>query len=207
MNLIDLLQNYLILIFFLSLFWRYRQYRAMLGIVAEAKHRWPNVCKLVAEHRFIFLTWPTLLPSGMTLALTLIHTVAYNIFWPQAMVRPHDLVAHPILFIITAVCCIWMVSLDLRANFSTWEFKREDIDPYLDKAEFWLRTPWAPTLRIVSFGYLNPHRIVRDEVYKALTQACFDLNKMMWDWTVQISVRLAFGLSLWLPWAWYKFGS
>jgi hypothetical protein len=206
MNLIALLQNYLILIFVLSIVWRYRQYQAMLGIVTDAKHRWPCLCKLVAEHRFIFLTWPTLLPIALTMALMLLHSIAYNLLWPQATVEFTDLFAHPILFIVVTVFCVWMVYLDMVAIFSKWEFQRADIDPYLDKAEYWLTTPWAPALRIFSFGFLNPRRMVREEVTKALTQACFDLNSMMWDWALQIAVRLAFGLSLWLPWAWYGFG-
>lgn len=205
MNLIALLQNYLVLTFALSIVWRYRQYRAMLGIIADAPLRWPKLCKLLAEHRSVFLTWPTLLPIGTTLVLTLVHSVAYNLIWPQATVRHSDLLNHPILFTLVTALCVWMVILDLRATFSAWEFKREEMDPYLDKAEYWLASPWSPALRVLSFGFLNPHRMVREEVTKALSQACFDLNTMMWAWALQIGVRLAFGLSLWLGWAWYGF--
>ena len=44
--------------------------------------------------------------------------------------------------------------------------------------------------------------MVASEVEKALVQASRLLNNTLWWVIAQTSMRIAFGLSLWLTWAW-----
>ena len=72
---------------------------------------------------------------------------------------------------------------------------------YFDEAEYWLRSKTAHVVRVVSFGYINPRRMVAEEVEKALVQVGDMLNFTLWWVIVQMGLRFAFALSLWLTWA------
>ena len=64
-----------------------------------------------------------------------------------------------------------------------------------------LRSRTAHVVRVVSFGYINPRRVVAAEVEKALVEVGDMLNFTLWWVSLQIGLRIAFGMSLWLTWA------
>jgi hypothetical protein len=199
-NLLTVLDVYLVLTFVLSLFMRYRQYRNLAALIVAVPGRWPKLFQLLREHRSVFFTWPTLLPVGLTFALMLAHSLVYNLVWPQARVTPPDLAAHwPGLVAVLGLAAP-MLWLDYRAVFTVWEFDRRDVEKSLDQAEYWLRSWVAPALRVLTLGYVDPRQMVSEEVKKALTAGTMDLKRMMWSWSLQIAVRLCFGLSVWLTW-------
>jgi hypothetical protein len=200
LNLIAVLNYYLILTFIVSTVMRYRQYRAMAALVLSAPARWPKLLQVLSSQRRLFFTWPTLLPVGLTFLLMLIHMLAYYFVWPTAQVSPVDLWEHWPVMIVLLLLGVGMLILDYDACFNIWELKRHELEPYLDKAEYWLRSWVAPALSILTLGYVNPRRMVHEEVIQSLTNASVDMNKMMWRWSLQIAVRLAFGLTLWLTW-------
>jgi hypothetical protein len=200
LNLIALFDYYLILTFILSTVMRYRQYRAITGLLLSAPARWPKLLQLLSAHRQVFLSWPTLLPVALTFGLMVIHMLAYYLVWPAARVTPVDLWQHWLISILLALLAIGMLILDYDACFNIWEVNRAEIEPYLDQAEYWLGSWVAPALTYLTLGYVNPRQLVHDEVRKALTTASVDMKKMMWRWSLQIAVRLAFGLLLWSMW-------
>ena len=59
----------------------------------------------------------------------------------------------------------------------------------------------ATVLRVFTLGFVNPRRMVAVEVQKALLEASRMLNSTLWWVTVQVGLRIAFGLALWLTWA------
>jgi hypothetical protein len=200
-NLLGLFDLYLISTFILAMVRRYRQYKAVLGLVFDLGQRWPRVVQLVNQHRMIFMTWRTLAPVGITFGLMVVHTLAYNFIWPSARVTPATLLDHRVAL---AACLLFgavMCFLDLTAVFARWEFDRGLVEKNLDQAEYWLRSWVSPALRVLTFGFVNPRAMVNDEVRQALLAASGDLNKMFWRWALQIAMRLALGLSLWLTWA------
>lgn len=79
LNLIDVLNYYLILAFVVGTVMRIRNYRAVLGVLVTFPNRWPKLLRLVKQYRTIFLRWPTLLPIGLTLALMLGNTLASHL--------------------------------------------------------------------------------------------------------------------------------
>jgi hypothetical protein len=199
-NLIGVLDWYLIATFLVSTVRRFRQYRAMLGVVFAVPQRWPKLFQLVREHRTILLTWPALAPIAVTFLIMLVHTIAYRAIWHTARVTPADIGQHWLAAVSVLVFGIAMLWLDFTAIFQVADFDRPALERDLDQAEFWLRSWVTPTLRFLTFGFLNPRQIVSDEVRKALTNAGRDLNVMMWRWSLQIAVRLLFGLALWATW-------
>jgi len=62
-------------------------------------------------------------------------------------------------------------------------------------------SPFPPVVRMVTFGYVNPRRMVAVEVRKALVEASRLLNSTFWWVSVQTGLRVLFGLALWLIFA------
>src|SRR5438270_553196 len=54
---------------------------------------------------------------------------------------------------------------------------------------------------LFTLGYVNPRKIVHAEVRKALVETSKLLNTTLWWVSLQVSLRVAFGLTLWLTWA------
>ena len=81
-----------------------------------------------------------------------------------------------------------MLAVDGYATFSAGEVDRRLMEQYFDQAEYWLNSPTAHVVKVVTFGYVNPRRMVADEVRKALVAASNVLNTSLWWWNVQIAL-------------------
>jgi hypothetical protein len=203
LNLLHFFNFYLGVAFVLSTTMRWRQYEAIVGLVRAVPERWPRLFQLVKQHHGIFLTWTTVLPAFLALALWLIHWVACRFFWPQANLTVGGLTDLPwILPLVAALLGVGMLGVDVYATFRVGEVDRSLLEKYFDQAEYWLR-PWlASAVRVVTMGYINPRRMVAVEVQKALVEASRLLNVTLWWVIVQTGLRIAFGLFLWLAYAW-----
>src|SRR5947209_82763 len=84
LHLIRFFSFYLTVIFLISTYLRLRQYRITLDLVRAFPERWPHLFTLVRQHKQLFLTWQTLLPSVLSLALLAAHSLASHFIWPQA---------------------------------------------------------------------------------------------------------------------------
>lgn len=200
-NLINAFGFYLASMFLISMFMRFRQYETFVRLVRDVPDRWPRLLKLVGQHHAIFLTWATFLPAVLALVLYLIHMVASRLIWPHAQLTPRSIwhIGPALPFIAISGCA--MLAVDFYATFTVGKIDRELLDKYFDQAEYWLRSWAAPVVRVFTLGYINPRRMVHEEVQKALLQASKMLNSTLWWVTVQTGLRIAFGLALWLTWA------
>jgi hypothetical protein len=201
MNLMDLFQFYLVVVFILSIVLRRRQYRGLVELVAAGPQRWPRLINLLREERWLLLSWPTLVPIALALLLMLIHSAMYNLVWPHAAVTFSDLTRHTTALGLLLIWAATMLTVDAQATFSHWEFNKADYEPMLDQAEYWLTTRWAPALKVLTFGRVDPEQRVRAEVRQALLRSQADIRSMFWNWSIQVGFRLAFGITLWLTWA------
>ncbi|HKI36641.1 MAG TPA: hypothetical protein VKA46_32600 [Gemmataceae bacterium] len=201
LNLIDVLTYYLILSFVVGTAVRLRNYRAIGGFIYRFPERWPKLLGLVKHYRAIFLRWPTLLPIGLTLALTLANMIASRLVWSHATVSVEDLWGRWIALLAVTTSAGLMGFLDCRAMFFFGRFNRAALEADLDRAEHWLQTWKAPALRVLTFGLINPRKLVNEQLRQALVDASLAVNGQMWRWSLQIGMRLAFGLALWSTWA------
>jgi len=200
-NLIEVLNYYLILGFVVSMAIRFRSYRAVLGMVFASRNRWPKLLEVANKHRTIFLGWPMLLVVGLTFTLMLGNSLAIHFVWVQAKVTFADLGGHwPALAAVILSGGI-MLFLDTKATITAGQFDRIALEKDLDKAESWLKSWMSPALRVVSFGFLNPRQIVGAEVERALVEANWVMIGGMGRASLLVGMQLAFGLSLWLAWA------
>jgi hypothetical protein len=201
LNLIPVFDFYLASLFLISIFMRLRQYESAVRLVRAFPDRWPKLMQLVGRHRNIFLTWTTLLPGMLALLLTVINMLACRLIWPNAVLSLNDLSHFRIAAICVGIAGAAMLGVDYYATFTVGNLDRPLLEGYFDQAEYWLRSWAAPVVRVFTLGYINPRRMVHEEVAKSLLMASKLLNSTLWWVTVQVGVRIVFGLTIWLSWA------
>src|SRR5262245_16845114 len=202
LKLIRLFDFYLMLAFLFSTVLRVQQYRAILGMVWAVPGRWPRLFQLVRQHRHIFLTWATFLPLVLALLLWLGHTILHR----SVLTEGEDLSLEGLLAMWPAALCVAVAALavlsfDLYGAINVAEINRPEVEKYFDQAEYWLRSWTAPVVRVFTLGYVNPRQMVAVEVQSALLNASQVLNSSLWWMSIQTALRLLFGLSLWLTYA------
>ena len=178
-----------------------RKYRAILGLMYGFPNRWPKLLEVVKKHRTIFLGWPTLLAIGLAFLLMLSNSLAIRLVWAPAKVTFEELWGRWLPLVAVILSGGLMLLLDGRAIFSVGHFDRTALEQDLDKAESWLQSWMSPALRMVTFGFVNPRKIVGAEVQRLLVKANWIVIGGMRRASLRIGMQLAFGLSLWLTWA------
>jgi hypothetical protein len=199
-NLINLFSIYLTVALVISTILRWRNYREMLRIIVAFQERWPKLLRLVNEHREVFWQWPTIFPAACTLFLMIVHFLASWLIWAQASITPADLFDHIWSLGLIALMAGLMLLFDGRIIFQVTHFDRLALESDFDRAEHWLGTWKAPAVRFLTFGYINPRKMVNDQVRTALIKANEIVNGQFWLWAFQFAVRLAFGLAIWIAW-------
>jgi hypothetical protein len=201
LNLIHFFDFYLMLAFLAGTVRRYEQYQSIGRLVVAGPGRWPRLLEVVKHHRMIFLTWATVLPGLLALSLSVAQLVASRHVWPHADLTTGQLAGHWLAVAVVAPLGLAMAGVDLYGILFVGEIDRALMERYFDQAEYWLRSRTAHVVRVVTFGYVNPRKMVDVEVRKALIEASRMLNSTLWWVTVQVGLRVAFGLSLWVTWA------
>jgi hypothetical protein len=201
LDLIRFFEFYLTVAFVLSTAMRIRQYEAIIKLVRAVPDRWPRLLALVRQHHSIFLSGSTILPGLLALGLCLVNSLACRLVWPDARLTVGTLreiwSAVPFLVLFGVA----MLAVDTYATFTVGCIDRSMLEEYFDQAEYWLRSWTAPVIRVFTLGYINPRQMVAVEVRKALLAASQLLNVTLWWVTAQVALRIAFGLALWLSWA------
>jgi hypothetical protein len=198
LSLIRFFGFYLAVMFLLGTLVRVRQYRAVLNLVRAMPGRWPRLLKLVRQHGHIFLTWGTVMPLVLSLALVLANWVASTVLWPQAndFTVARLLEAWPAVPVVL-VCGAAMLALDGYCCWVVGEVDQAEMEKYFDQAEYWLRSWTAPVVHFFTLGYVNPRQMVAVEVRSALVSASQLLNNTLWWVVSQTVLRILFGLALW----------
>jgi hypothetical protein len=206
LSLIHFLDFYFAFMFFAGTLRRLGQYQSVAQLVFGGTTRWPQLLKLVSDYRTIFWTWSMILPALLALALWVVQMLASRFILPEAATPPDGLTVERLIehwpaLLYVAPLGLAMLSFDLYSLYVVGLFDRELLEKYFDQAEYWLRSKTAHVVRVVTFGRINPRRMVAEEVEKALVEVGDMLNFTLWWVSLQIGLRFAFGLSLWLTWA------
>lgn len=200
-NLIHLFDFYLAAMFVLGTYRRFAHYRATAGLALSMPGRWPHLFKLVRDYRTVFMTWKTILPSALALAVWAVNALASRFIWHTASLTGADLMSHwqawPIVLPLGAA----MLALDTYFLVYVGRIDRAGTEKYFGQAEHWLTSWQAPAVRFITFGAINPRRMVNEEVRKALVAASDLVNRNLYWVSLQMGLRVAFGLGLWLTWA------
>jgi hypothetical protein len=200
LNLIHLFDFYLAIVFLTGLLRRMGQYHAVGALVLAGRSRWPHLLKLVTQFRTIFLTWEVVLPGAVVLSLSVVQWLASRLVWPNADLFVGTLLDHwPYLPVCLGLGAA-MVYIDLYGIIKVGQLDRALLEKHFDLAEYWLRSRTAHVVRVFTFGFVNPRKMVGVEVRKALLQVSGMLHATLWWVSMQITLRVSFGLSLWLTW-------
>ncbi|HEX4592129.1 MAG TPA: hypothetical protein VH120_19505 [Gemmataceae bacterium] len=200
-NFIHLFDFYLAAMFVVGTYRRIAQYQAFAGLALGMPGRWPHLFRLVKQFRTIFLTWNTVLPSILALVIWIIQVLASRLVWHQAVLTGTDLFSHRKAWVFVVPAGIAMLAVDFYFLIVVGEIDRTGIEKNFDQAEHWLSSWHAPAVRMLSFGYVNPRRMVHDEVRQALVSASDLLNRSLYWTCTQMGLRVLFGLGLWFTWA------
>lgn len=193
---------YLAVMLLLSTWVRLRQYGTVLRLLRGMPNRWPLLLRLVKQHVHIFLTWGTVLPLLLLLALFALNYVASTWFWPRAdeFTLAQLLPLYP-LWPVVLFSGLSMAAFDTWGVISVTPIDRTEMEGYFDQAEFWLRSWTAPVVHVFTLGRINPRKMVAVEVRTSLVNASRMLNSTLWWVVVQAGLRVIFGLSLWISYA------
>lgn len=203
LNLIHLFTFYLAAAFTLSTMRRLRQYHDVVQLVLAAPGRWPRLTAQIRGHWIMFLTWATLRPVAVALGLLLVQTICSRVIWPSATLTTRNLLEEWWMTIVVIPTLAAMVAVDAYFILSVGVIDRVETERYLDEAEHWLTSWKAPLIQAVTFGYIDPHRMVSVEVRKAVEEGRGLFHSTLWWISAQAGLRTAFGLLLWLAWATY----
>jgi hypothetical protein len=94
-----------------------------------------------------------------------------------------------------------MVAFDLWGLVSVGVIDRAQTETYFDQAEYWLSSSAAHLVKVATLGYINPRKMVNEQVSKVLVAASGMVNYNLWWISVQTALRFGFGVALWLTWA------
>ena len=94
-----------------------------------------------------------------------------------------------------------MFAVDLYFLIDVGAVNRPELERYLDQAEYWLKSWVAPVVRTVTFGFINPRKMVAIEVQTSLVSASKMLNATLWWVVLQAALRIGFGVAMWLTYA------
>jgi hypothetical protein len=200
-NLIHVFDFYLMFVFVVGTVRRFRQYWDMAGLVLKGPGRWPLLFKLVKEHRTVVMTWATIVPGLLALTLSVVQLLASRLVWPHAGLTAGALAERPLAAAVVILVGAAMLAVDVYGIVIVGRVDRAQMEKYFDQAEYWLRSRTAHVVRIFTLGFINPRLMVAVEVKKALTEASRLLNTTLWWLSLQLSLRVAFGLVIWLTWA------
>lgn len=201
LNLIRLFDFYLAAMFLIGLFRRWRVYFDSVLLAIAIRTRWPRLLQRLKQHHTVLLNWQTVQSVTLALALTVIQMIASRLIWPRAKMVVHDLYDPwwQIALLIVAITPMLLIDIYFLVRIGT--FDRGSTEKYFDQAENWAGTWKARLVRVVTFGKIDPNRMVDDEIKKGLKLLGENVNWSMWWVTYQISARLFSGLVIWSLWA------
>ena len=200
LNLIRIFDFYLALMFVISLVRRWEVYWNAIRLMIAVHGRWPKLINRLAEHKSDLLDWPFFRPVITALLLTVLQLVCSRLIWPHAVITGEQLRGDWWLVTLLLVPMLPMLAVDFYFVIRVGRFDHDETVKYLDQAENWLG--WkGPMIRVLTLGYIDPHKMVDEEVKKNLSEIGTTVKASLWWVSIQIGLRITFGLTLWLIWA------
>jgi hypothetical protein len=200
LNLIRLFDFYLAVFFFFGLIRRWRVYLDAVRIFFAVRGRWPKLLGRMTHHKAAVLNWAIFRPVLLALTLTVVQLIASRMIWPTAELTGRDLAQVPWKALIVLLAFLPMALVDGYFLIRIGRFDRGETEKYLDKAEKWIGSWRARAVKVATLGYVNPEKIVDAEVRKGLSEIGSTVVWSMQWVSIQIGLRLLFGLVLWGAW-------
>lgn len=201
MNLLRLFEFYLAAMFVMSTVRRAELYRSVVRLTVSLFRRYQRLLDVLREEGKMLVTWSAGLPLFLTLLLWAMQSILTRLIFPNAELLLGELTARwwfipALLFPVAA-----MLTVDVYFLIRVGDIDVVQTERYFMQAETWLGTWRARALKAATFGYVDPHHIVKGEVKKALTTGHEMLRTLLWWCVLQTGLRVAVGTMLWVIWA------
>jgi hypothetical protein len=204
LNLIRVFDFYVTLMFVISLVRRWDVYLSAIRLLIAVRGRWPKLIARLSEHSSLILNRAFFRPALLALGLTITQLVASRLIFPKATLTGEQLRAEWWWVLVIVLPLVPMLLVDLYFVVRVGKFDHDETVKYFDQAENWLG--WkGPLVRVLTLGIVNPQRMVDEEVRKSLTEYQSTLQSSLWWVSIQIGLRLTFGLTLWGVWAAHRY--
>jgi hypothetical protein len=203
LNLIRLFDFYLAVMLVLGLYRRGGVYRDVFVLLwAFLKNgRWPRLLSRLNTHKGEVLHRGTLYPAAVAVLLMIVQFIISRVIFPQANLTVKDLLDPWWHGTVMLAAFIPMAAVDLYFLIRVGRFDHTETVKYFDQAETWAGTRRARLVKFVTFGRVNPDRMVDEQVRDGLRQLGGTISWAMWWVSTQVTLRMIFGLTLWLTWA------
>ena len=167
-NVIHVFDFYLPLRFVLGLSRRSMVYYDFVRLLVAVHGRWPRLLTRLKAHHGVLVTTEVLRPLAVAVGLMLTQFLCSRLIFPTAELTVNEmrLAGWPVAVILAGV--IPMLAVDAYFLIFVGRFDRTSAETYMDQAEHWLSSWKAPVVRAVTFGYVNPRRMVDVAVQKSL---------------------------------------
>jgi hypothetical protein len=134
------------------------------------------------------------------LGLMLIQFLVSRLIFPEANVTWGD--AHSTWWrvVLLLLGTVPMLLVDGYFLIFVGQFDRQGTEKSLDMAERWLGSWKANAIKVATLGFVNPRKMVDDELQKGLVQLRATVRWTAWWVSIQIACRMACGFTIWLIW-------
>lgn len=194
-------EAYLLILVVATVALRFRVWRDFATIACQFPDRWPRLFGVIIEHKHLLLNRSTVLPIAMAVSLAAIHTICRHWLLSDAELSVASVVQIPPALLLLACCGGYMLYLDYRVLQRSTPFRRAELEKRFNRGELALAKSVDWTVRICTFGFVSSTKIVEEQVEEALEEECAAVEEQMKGWLGRTMVRLAFGMSCWLSWA------
>lgn len=205
-NLIRLFDFYLLLMFVIGLLRRAAFYKDVILVSVAAVMRQPNLVRRLGANRDVLLNWQTLRPVFFAVLLLAVQFVLSRLIWPEATLTGREVSRVWWQVVLAIVLFLPMFAVDVYFLIRVGQIDRGAAHELLIRAEHWLTSWQAPAVRLITFGYINPRKMVDDQLRDGLHWFRGTMAWSMWWTTVQVGLRVLFGVAIWLLWAWTQPG-
>lgn len=201
LNLIRLFDFYLVLLFVIGVLRRWGMYKDIFFLSGAAVFRQPNLIKRLSANKDVLMNWQTLLPISLAVLLMVVQFVMSRLIWPEATISIKDCWHKPWTVLLLTLLYLPMFAVDLYFLFRVSRIDRGEAVKQMKRAEHWLTSWQAPLIKVATFGKIDPRKMVDDQLRSGLSWFGELLSWSMWWIVIQIGLRLAFGITLWVLWA------
>ena len=199
-NLIRLFDFYLAAMFLLSVYRRRRVYWDGLRLFWSTAVRRRKLVGTLSAHSGVLLTADVLRPVFLALGLMAVQLICSRVLWPHANLHVGEVFDSWWEAAVVAAAFVPMFAVDVYFLICVGRFDRGETEKYLDQAESWLGSWKGVAVRAVTLGYVNPTRMVHDQVRAGLKELGATVGWAMKWVAIQVACRTAFGLTVWLLW-------
>lgn len=201
MNLLRLFEFYLMAMFVLGLARRFGLYSAFVQLAVGLVRRYQKLFGVVRDQSVSLITWSTIVPALVTLALWAMQSALTRLVFPQAELVMGQVLSRWWFVPLLVIPVLGMLAVDSYFLIRVGAIDVKETTKYFDQAEWWLGAWQAKAVRAATLGYVDPRKMVRDEVQKALTSGERLIHSALWWSAVQTAWRFSVGFALWVIWA------